>query len=231
MIFKKEVRNLEKMSSILAMAIGLPVYKKIIKRITRRFTEHRLAIKLLSQDENLKALTDIILKRERIVFRLIPVKNKEIIWQVRAHYIKKGSIKKNLYYEISIAFNPSKSSFVPYDKAEQLLFLAHEFLHIILEHHPKIINSCGLCSRDCLKQELEACVGINGVLKQIGVKVILSKKYWRNRIFYIMDQCQEENQGQKCLRIILDGKCPETKSIKLYLKMIALDAKEGFLSK
>ncbi len=213
------------------MAIGLPVYKKIIKKITKGFTEHRLAIKLLSQDENLKALTDIILKREKIVFRLIPVKNKEIIWQVRPCYIKKGSTKKNLYHEISLAFNPSKSSLVPYSKTEQLIWLAHEFLHIILEHHSKETKNCGLCSRDCLKEELEAYVGINNVLKPIGIRVILSRAYWRNRIFYIMDQCQEENQNPKCLRIILDGKCPETKSIKLYLKMIALDAKNGFLSK
>lgn len=218
-------------TSMAAMATELPELKNIVKRITRRFTEHKLAIKLLSQDENLKNLTNIILKRKKIVFRLIPVKNKEIIWQVRPYYIEKGPIKKILYYEISMALDPSRSSLVPYDKTEQLLFLAHEFLHIMLEHHPKTINSCGLCSRDCLKQELEVCVGINGALKQIGVKVILDRSYWKNRIFYIMDQCQEENQGQKCLRVILDGKCPETKSIKLYLKMITLDAKNGFLSK
>ena len=236
MIFKKEVINLGKISSLVtsmaAMATELPGFKKIVKRIIGKLIEHRLAVKLLSQDENLKKLTNVILKRGDIIFQLMPIGNKrEIAWQVKPWYIKEGSIKKILYYNLSMIYNPSVPSIIPYDKNEQLVFLAHEFLHIILDHHSKIGKSCGLCPKNCLKQELEADVAINGVLKMVDLRVILDKAYWKNRIALIMKQCQEENQGQKCLRIILDGKCPETKSIKLYLKMIALDAENGSLSK
>jgi len=213
------------------MGIGLPVYKKIIKKIGKKFIEHKLAVKLLSQDENLKNLTNIILKKRNIIFGLIPKKGEEIVWETRTFHIKKGSFKKILYYKISVGFDPSKCCIVPRNRHEQLIWLAHEFAHIVLEHFLKTTKGCGFCQIDCLKEELEADVAINGALKMVGLKVILNKAYWKYRITHIMDQCQEENQEQKCLRVILDGKCPETKSIKLYLEMIALDAQEGFLSK
>ncbi len=212
------------------MGIGLPVYKKIVKKIGKKFIEHKLAVKLLSQDENLKALTDIILKNRNIIFGLMPKKGEEVVWETRTFHIKKGSFKKILYYKISVGFDPSKCCIVPHNRHEQLIWLAHEFVHIALKHFLKT-KSCGFCQIDCLKEELEADAAINGVLKMVGLKVILNKAYWKYRIANIMDQCQGENQGQKCLRIIFDGKCPETKSIKLHLEMIALDAKERFLSK
>ena len=219
-------------TSMAAITTELPEFKKIVKRIIGKLIEHRLAVKLLSQDENLKNLTNLILKRGDIIFQLLPLKNRrKIVWQVKPWYIREGSIRKILYYNLAMAYNPSVPSFVPYDKNEQLVFLAHEFLHIVLEHHSKTGKSCGLCLRDCLKEELEADVAINGVLKIVGLRVILDKVYWKNRITDIMSQCQEENQNPKCLRVILNGKCPETKSIKLYLKMIALDAENKLLSK
>lgn len=214
------------------MATELPEFKKIAKRIIGKLIEHRLAVKLLSQDENLKNLTNLILKRGDIIFQLLPLRNQRgIVWQVKPWYIREGLIRKILYYNLAMVYNPSMPSLVPYDKNEQLVFLAHEFLHIVLEHHSKTGKSCGLCSRNCLKEELEADVAINGVLKMVGLRVILDKVYWKDRITSIMNQCQGKNQGQKCLRVILNGKCPETKSIKLYLKMIALDAENRLLSK
>lgn len=213
---------MKKITSVLAIAIGLPIYKEIIKRIARGINEHRLAIELLSQDENLKGLTNLILKKRNIIFKLVPVENKEIIWETR----------KIFYcYKIFMAFDPTRCSIIPCDKNEQLIWLTHEFLHIVLKHYSGRERNCSLCLRDCLKEELEAHIAINGVLKLTGVKVILDKVYWKNRIINVMKQCQEEGRNPKCLSVILNGKCPEVESIKLYLKMIALDAKEGFLSK
>lgn len=190
-------------------------------------SEHKLAIKLISQDEDLKKLAEIILKRGDVLFGLSPYKE-TIVWITKIRYRVLGPIRKNLYYTIFMNFDESKSSLIPHSKSGLLDFLAHEWAHIELKHLSKGI-SCGLCEEQCLKQELEANTVINNLLGRIGITLIRNKIFWKQTIIAIMKQCQEKDQ--KCLQTILNGNCPETESIKLYLKMIALDAKDGFLNK
>lgn len=192
------------------------------------FSRHKLAVRLLFKDENLKNLTRIILKKRNVIFGLRPLK-RLIEWETRAYWIELGKARKRFYYKIFMSFDPLKLSLVPYNKTEQLEFLCHEWAHIELGHLFQETN-CGVCKKQCLGQELEVNIVINGLLKQIGVKIIRNKTYWRKTIIEVMNQCQKEDDSP-CLQTIFNGNCPDAELIRLYLKMIALDAKEGFLSK